>query len=134
MFMIRCVKWFAVIVSVVLIFYIGMLVGSYNASNKINRLVENSLYGLDATQIKIQTGLLELLKAGDYDTAQNKLERYLDVSLSDLAPYVDRSDLNNNKEINDAIIAAKKYRQQYPGHKINPVMKKEVNKTLEFAK
>lgn len=69
--------------------FIGMLVGSYNASNKINILVENSLHGLDATQIKIQISLLELLKEGDYDTTQNKLETYLDVSLSNLAPYVD---------------------------------------------
>jgi len=129
----RYVKWFAAIVSVVLIFFIGMLVGSYNASKKINRLVEISLYTLDATQIKLQIGLLKLLKAGDYDTAQTKLERYLDVSLSNLAPYVIKADLKNNKEINDAIIAAKKYRQQHPGHKINPVMEKSVNKTLDFV-
>jgi uncharacterized protein YneF (UPF0154 family) len=133
-FMKSYIKWFAVILSLVLIFVGGMIFGSYNATNRINKQVENSLYSLDATQIKIQIDLLELMRSGDYDKVQKKLEVFVDLGLANLAPYVAKPEFNSNVEINSAIIMAKMYRQKYSDHKINRIMENSVKKTLDFVK
>lgn len=130
----RYAMWFAVIIALVLLFFIGMIYGSYNATNKITKQVENSLYSLDATQTKIHIDLLELMRSGDYDKVQNKLEVFVDLGLANLAPYVAKPEFNSNVEINSAISMAKMYRQKYPDHKINRIMENSVKKTLDFVK
>jgi hypothetical protein len=117
-------------------YYAGIRVGNYQTTKKIDRQIEKSLYALDATEIRNQVMLLELLKAGDYSMAQNRLEAFLDVGLAGLALYVNNPPLNpdrEDKEIIEAISIAKKYREKYPGHQVNSTFENSVKKTLDYV-
>lgn len=118
------------------IFYAGIRVGNYQTTKRIDKLFEKSLYSLDATEIKNQVMLLELIKAGDYNMAQKRLEAFLDIGLAGLALYVNNPPLNpdrEDKEIIEAISIAKKYREKYPGHPVNRTFENSVKKTLDYV-
>ncbi|WP_225071930.1 hypothetical protein [Desulfuromonas sp. CSMB_57] len=117
-------------------YYAGIRVGNYQTTKRIDRQIEKSLYALDATEIRNQVMLLELLKAGDYNMAQNRLEAFLDVGLAGLALYVNNPPLNpdsEDKEIIEAISIAKNYREKYPGHQVNSTFENSVKKTLDYV-
>lgn len=130
---------FAVLVFVVAaagIFYAGIRVGNYQTTKRIDKLMEKSLHSLDATEIKNQVMILELIKNGDYNMAQKRLEAFLDVGLAGLALYVNNPPLNpdrEDKDIIEAIIVAKKYREKYPGHRVNSTFEISVKKTLDYV-
>jgi hypothetical protein len=118
------------------IFYAGIRVGNYQTTKRIDKLMEKSLYSLDATEIKNHVMLLELIKACDYNMAQKRLEAFLDVGLAGLALYVNNPPLNpdrNDKEIFESISIAKKYREKYPGHRVNRTFENSVKKTLDYV-
>ena len=130
---------FAVLVFVVAaagIFYAGIRVGNYQATKRIDKLIKKSLHSLDATEIKNQVMILELIKAGDFNMAQKRLEAFLDVGLAGLALYVNNPPLNpdrDDKDIIEAIRVAKKYREKYPSHRVNSTFENSVKKTLDYV-
>lgn len=117
-------------------YHAGIRVGNYQTTKRVDRQIQKSLYALEATEVKNQVMLLELLKAGDYNIAQNRLEAFLDVGLAGLALYVKKPPLNpdmEDKEIIEAISIAKKYREKYPGHQVNSTFENSVKKTLDYV-
>ncbi|MEA5113314.1 MAG: hypothetical protein VB050_04735 [Geobacteraceae bacterium] len=127
-------KIVAIVVTVLCVFIVGAGFGYMKATERMNILYSGIINNSVAEEIECQVQLLNLLKTGDYGIAQRQLESFLDVNLGGLTLYVSNPPLKPNARVVDAITIAKRYREQHPGHKINPVMEKSVNKTLEFVK
>lgn len=126
-------KILIVSVAALSIFIVGIKIGNYNTSNRLNSYFSNLLYLGTATEIKTRIILLELLKRDDEATAQKRLEALVDADLSYLALYVNNLPEFPDKDIVDAIRTVKKYRKKYPEHRINHVIENSVKKTLDFV-
>lgn len=121
-------------VVVLLVFFLGFKVGSHYTYGKLNNYYSTLLYSGAATGIKTKIILLELLHDNDVLTVRERLESLLDADLAYLSLYVDKNIEKPNNDIIEAIEKAKIYKKQYPGHHINNIIEKSVNRTLEYVK
>lgn len=130
----RYLKLLVLVVAVICIFILGAGFGYMKATDRFDKYTASALYDSAATEVKGRVGLLELLKNGNYDKAQNRLEALVDVDLGILTLYVNDPPLKQNNDVVEAIKIAKKYREKHPGHRINPITENSVKKTLDFVK
>lgn len=128
------IKIVAIVITVICVFIVGAGIGYMKATERINVLYTDVINESVAEEIKCQVQLLKLLKTSNYDKAQRQLESFLDVNLGALTLYVNNPPLQPNTRVVEAITVAKRYREQYLGHKINCIMEKSVKKTLDFVK
>ncbi|MDD2335649.1 MAG: hypothetical protein PHD01_03635 [Geobacteraceae bacterium] len=130
----RYLQIIALFVMAIGVFLIGIKVGSHNTSEKVDKLFFESFISLVATDVKGKVELLELIKDGNCTKAQERIESYLDIGLADIAVYVNKKPLKPDNNVIEAISLAKKYREKYPGHRVNNVIKNSVTKTLDYVK
>jgi hypothetical protein len=130
----RYLQIIALFVMVIGIFLIGKKVGSHNTSEKLDKLFFESFISLVATDVKGKVELLELIKSGNCTKAHERIESYLDIGLADIAVYVNMRPIKPDSNVIEAISLAKKYREKYPGHRVNNVIENSVNKTLDYVK
>jgi hypothetical protein len=130
----RFFKVITTVVTVICVFILGAGFGYMRATERLNKYYSNIINTSIAGDIECQIQLLKLLKVGNYDKAQKQLESFLDVNIGGLTLYVSNPPLTPNARVVEAITAAKKYREQYPGHQTNHVLENSVRKTLDFVK
>ncbi|MDD2337280.1 MAG: hypothetical protein PHD01_11960 [Geobacteraceae bacterium] len=127
-------KIFALVAAAICVFIVGAGFGYMKATDRYDKYITNTLYDTSATEIKGRVGLLELLKNGNYDKAQKRLEALVDVDLGTLTLYVDNPPQIHNNDVIEAIIIAKRYRKKNPEHRISSTLENSVKKTLDFVK
>lgn len=115
-------------------FLIGTKYGSYNTSKNLENKYLLAFYSLVANDIIDHVQLIKHIKYNQLSQATNIMERKLDISLADLATYVNKKPKFPDNDIIDAIKTAKKYRSASSNHAINPRIKKSVNMTLDYVK
>jgi hypothetical protein len=126
-------KILTLIVVAIFVFIVGAGFGYMKATDRFNKYITSSLYDSAATEVKGKVGLLELLKDGNSDKAQKRLEALVDVDLGTLTLYVNNPPLKQNKDVVEAIKIAKKYREKHPDHRVSPAIENSVKKTLDFV-
>jgi len=119
---------------VICFFIVGAGFGYMKATDSFDKYITNALYITSATEIKGKVGLLELLKEGNSEKAQKRLEALVDVDLGTLTLYVNNPPQMQNNDVIEAIRIAKRYREKHPEHRISPKLENSVKKTLDFVK
>ncbi len=91
-------------------------------------------YGeLTASTTLVHVCLLEYLRSGANDKAEDILENVLDNDLSGLGVHLSKPQ-GLTDEMKGAALAAKKYREKYPMHKVHQNLAESVHRVLEGVK
>lgn len=112
---------------------IGVQVGSKAEREKLDKVYLSSYGGLTATEAIVHVRLLEHLRSGSNDKAEEMLENMLDNDLSGLAVHLSEPQ-GLSDEMKDAVIRAKEYREKYPTHKVSSNLANSVQRVLDSVK
>ena len=130
----RYYKVLTLVVLAACFFAAGVSFGGDKTSEKSDKYISDVLLPkVASTNIEVRITLLELLNSGDVATVQKRLEALVDNDLAQLTLYVNNPPLKLDTDVIEAIKIAKKYREKYPEHRINPNIEKSVKKTLDFV-
>ncbi len=126
-------NYLIVIVLVCISAFCGYVYGGKQQQVKLDQHFALLNYSAWAIEVKGNVKLLELLEAKKYKDAENLLENFLDVRLSSIALY-DRlaADYPDN-DIFSAIDIAKKHREQYTAHQVNPNLAPSVARAFKIT-
>lgn len=129
----RYLKLVGVVVAAAGIFLVGVGVGNHNTAIRLDKYFYTLVLSGSATELKVRIKLMELLKHDDYIQALEILENLVDADLAQLALYVNNPPPTPDKDIIEAIVISKKYREKYPGHRVNRTFENSVKKTLDYV-
>jgi len=132
--MMNIIKFFPMIILVLIAFYAGFTFDVHKRQQMIERQLELVNYASWATDVKCKVKLLSLIEEKRYDDARNFTDNLLDVTLANLSLYDKLAPIYPNQEIFDAIATAKKYRADHPGHKVHPMLSNSVERAFKIDK
>jgi hypothetical protein len=113
--------------------YGGFIYGGNERQKTLDRNFELLNFSTWATEIKINVQLLDLIEAKKYKETENLLDKSLDVRLASISLYDKYAADYPEKDIFLAIDIAKKHREKYPFHEVNPHVESGVERAFKIT-
>jgi len=129
----RVLYIFLVLLLVLVAGAIGFYLGSRFTQQKVAVYFQHSDFVSYSNELKSQVKLLELIQKKENQTAQQFLEKLMDVNLASLSIYANTPPAERNEEIITAIRQVKDYRKRHPGHQVSSTLSESVQRALDLA-